>query len=31
MPFIPMLMIGGWATTIAMIGWSALNDSDTSR
>jgi hypothetical protein len=31
MPFISMLIIGGWASTIAMIGLSALHDSDTSR
>lgn len=31
MPFISLLMIGGWTCTIAMIGWCALNDSGTIR
>jgi hypothetical protein len=26
MPFVSMLMIGGWTTTMAMIGLSALSD-----
>jgi len=29
MPFVSMLMIGGWATTMAIVGFCALNDSRT--
>jgi hypothetical protein len=31
MPFVSMLMIGGWTTTMAMIGFCALNESRTIR
>jgi hypothetical protein len=31
MPFISMLMIAGWTSTVAMIGLCALHDSDSIR